>query len=63
MTPDLLAQSIIAFAMLWAAMNPRKVGWFLDDLSDGNVERLIRRDEMATEAQAILPLMQPRRVA
>ena len=62
MTPDTIAQSLIAAAMAWAALNPRAVGRFLDDLSDGNVERLIRRDEMATEAQAVLRVMCERRV-
>ena len=60
MTPDLLAQSLIAAAMLWAALNPRKVGRFIEECS--HCEGWIRRDEMATEAQAILRVMCERRV-
>lgn len=58
MTPDLLAQSLIAAAMLWVALNPRKVGRFLDDCSDGNVAKLERIDE----ARAWLAVMNDRRV-
>lgn len=46
MTPaDLIAQWLIASALCWVAMNPRKVARFLDELSNGNVERLERQDE------------------
>ena len=61
MTPDLIAQSIIAAAMLWAALNPRKVGRFIEECS--HCEGWIRRDEMATEARAWLAVMNDRRVA
>lgn len=61
MTPDTIAQSIIAAAMLWAALNPRKVGRFTDECS--RFEGWIRRDEMATEAQTILRVMCDGRVA
>lgn len=60
MIPDLLAQSLMALALVWIALNPRKVGRFIEECS--HCEGWIRRDEMATEAQAILPLMQPHRV-
>lgn len=60
MTPDLIAQSIIAAAMLWAALNPRKTARFIDECS--HCEGWIRRDEMANEAQWWLQNMQPRRV-
>lgn len=58
MTLDFLAQSLIAAAMLWAALNPRKVAMFIADCSDGNVAKLERIDE----ARAILAVMQPHRV-
>lgn len=59
MTPDFLAQSIIAAAMLWGVMNWRTVARFIEECSDGNVSRLERIDE----ASAMLAVMCERRVA
>ena len=54
MTPDTLAQLLMATLILAAWAKRRAVVRFLDDLSDGNVERLERIDRDADEARAWL---------
>ena len=60
MTPDLAAQSLLFLACVAAWVYRKPLMAFLDDVSDGNVERL-ERDEMAREAQAVLAVMMDRR--
>lgn len=62
MTPHLLAQLLMATLILAAWVKRRAVVGFLDDCGDNNVERLIREDERAMEAGAILAAMQMERV-
>ena len=54
MTPSLLAQLLMATLILAAWVKRRAVVRFLDDLSDGNVERLERIERDALEARAWL---------
>ena len=56
----LAAQSLLFLACLAAWVWRRPLVAFMDDMSDGNVERL-ERDEMAREAQAVLAVMMDRR--
>jgi len=56
----LAAQSLLFLACLAAWVWRRSLVAFMDDMSDGNVERL-ERDEMAREAQAVLAVMMDRR--
>ena len=54
MTPSLLAQLLMATLIITALVKRRAVVRFLDDLGDGNVERLERIDRDADEARAWL---------
>ena len=56
----LAAQSLLFLACLAAWVWRRPLVAFMDDMSDGNVERL-ERDEMAREAQDVLAVMMDRR--
>jgi len=56
----LAAQSLLFLACLAAWVWRRPLVAFMDDMSDGNVERL-ERDEMAREAQAVMAVMMDRR--
>lgn len=58
MTPSLLAQLLMATLILAAWVKRRAVVRFLDDCSDGNVDRIERIDE----ARAWLACMENRRV-
>lgn len=57
----LAAQSLLFLACLAAWVWRRPLVAFMDDMSDGNVERL-ERDEMAREAQDVLAVMMDRRL-
>ena len=54
MTPSDLTQLLMATLILAAWVKRRAVVRFLDDMSDGNVERLERIDRDADEARAWL---------
>ena len=54
MTPSDLTKLLMATLILAAWVKRRAVVRFLDDLSDGNVERLERIDRDADEARAWL---------
>ena len=56
----LAAQSLLFLACVAAWVYRKPLVALLDDMSDGNVERL-ERDEMAREAQAVLAVMMDRR--
>lgn len=58
MTPHLLAQLLMATLILAALVKRRAVVGFLDDLGDGNVERLERIDRDADEARAWLAALE-----
>lgn len=54
MTPSDLTQLLMATLIIAALVKRRAVVGFLDDMSDGNVERLERIDRDADEARAWL---------
>lgn len=58
MTPSLIAQSLLFLACLAAWVWRRPLVAFMDDCSDGNVDRIERIDE----ARAWLACMENRRV-
>jgi len=61
MTPDLIAQGLCALITLLAVRHWRVVLQFIDDLTDGNVERLEREEARVEEARAILARFGTRR--
>ena len=58
MTPSLIAQSLLFLACLAAWVWRRPLVAFMDDCSDGNVDRI----ERMNEARAWLACMEPCRV-
>lgn len=54
MTPSDLTQLLMATLIITTLVKRRAVVRFLDDMSDGNVERLERIDRGADEARAWL---------
>ena len=61
MTPDLIAQGLCALITVLAVRHWRAVVQFIDDLTDGNVERLEREEARVEEARAILARFGTRR--
>ena len=62
MTPDLIAQGLCALITVLAVIRWRAVLQFMDDLTDGNVERLEREEARVEEARAVLARFGTRRV-
>ena len=62
MIPDPIIAYLGTFLTVLAFVHRRALMQFMDDLGDGNVERLIREEQRVTEARDALARMNGRRV-